>query len=203
MTRQIKPVQDNNDKCQTFAYWKSRYKLAMNYGFYVEALVIDYALLEDRLKSFLFHIGVFNTRKSYKADNKKVKPDLYKILTFNHEKNELRVNSIQGKITIVRSVLKWCSETEGAEGKYQCALKTQCESLDIGECLAVLDEIDCWRGYRTEVMHALINKNLESLDENIKLQAEKGMQLANRLDNQIKILKKGNRIRKALNLQNG
>ena len=97
MTRQIKPVQDNNDKCQTFAYWKSRYKLAMNYGFYVEALVIDYALLEDRLKSFLFHIGVFNTRKSYKADNKKVKPDLYKILTFNHEKNELRVNSIQGK----------------------------------------------------------------------------------------------------------
>ena len=52
-------------------------------------------------------------------------------------------------------------------------------------------------------MHALINKNLESLDENIKLQAEKGMQLANRLDNQIKILKKGNRIRKALNLQNG
>ena len=75
--------------------------------------------------------------------------------------------------------------------------------MDIGECLAVLDEIDCWRGYRNEVMHALINKNLESLDENIKLQAEKGMQLANRLDNQIKILKKGNRIRKALNLQNG
>lgn len=194
-------MQDNYDKQRTYARWKSRYKLAMKSGFYVEALVIDATLIEDRLRSFLYYIGVFNTRDSYKADNKRTKAELYKILAYCGAKQKLYVSDMKGKIALAESVMRWSSETEDIEGRYQRVLKAQCEAMDIRECLDVLEEADKWRLYRNEIMHALMNKNLDDLDRNIEQKAEEGMQLASRLDNQIKILKKGNRIRRALNLQ--
>lgn len=63
-----------------------------------------------------------------------------------------------------------------------------------------LDEISEWCDYRNEVIHALLNKNTNSLDERLELQAEKGMELARFLDDQVKGVKKYNRIRKSINL---
>ena len=74
--RKIGVVIDNMDKCYTYAQHKGRYSQAMKYEFYFEALMIDYALMEDRLKSFLYHAGVLQLRTSFKIDcskpNKKV-----------------------------------------------------------------------------------------------------------------------------------
>lgn len=46
-----------------------------------------------------------------------------------------------------------------------------------------------------------MNKNLDSLSDELKVRAEVGMQLAQFFDNQGKLLKKGNRIRKNANLK--
>lgn len=66
--RKIGVVIDNMDKCYTYAQHKGRYSQAMKYEFYFEALMIDYALMEDSLKSFLYHAGIFASRTSHKID---------------------------------------------------------------------------------------------------------------------------------------
>ena len=121
----------------------------------------------------------------------------------SHENELLKVSTISGKIKIIRCSLKWSAIVEGgySEDKYLVALKSQYEgAFDIGEFLGVLDEVDKWREYRNEIMHALLNKNIESLWEELASQTEKGMQLARKLDAYVKLVKKNNRIRKAIKL---
>lgn len=47
--RTIQPVTDNRDKQRTYSEQMGRYARAMRGAFYLEALLIDYAMLEDRL----------------------------------------------------------------------------------------------------------------------------------------------------------
>ena len=63
-----------------------------------------------------------------------------------------------------------------------------------------LHDISEWCNYRNEVIHALLNKNIESLNEELAEQAMEGMKLARYLDAQIAALKKGNVTRKKLGL---
>lgn len=60
--RKIAPVKDNLDKQRTYAKQKGRYKSAMSNEFYLEAIMIDYALLEDRFRSMLYHMGFLSNR---------------------------------------------------------------------------------------------------------------------------------------------
>ena len=94
---------------------------------------------------------------------------------------------------------------ENVDGEYETdrfalVLKNQIEGTDIDEVLSVLEEIDKWRSCRNEIVHAMMNKNIESLEETIEPQALAGMAMARSLDAQEKKLKIGNKIRKTLNL---
>lgn len=203
--RKIKPVTDNMDKQRTYREHKGRYKRAMENEFFFEALLIDYALLEDRLRSMLYHMGFLKDRAAFKIWKKRV-PCLQEIVFAYKDKDEtsqLGITNISGKAKIVRCVLKWAAYTEGGyqQDKYLSALKSQCEGLDIEGLLSALDELKDWCAYRNEVIHGLMNKNLESLSDELKVRAKNGMQLAAFLDNQEKLLKKGNKIRKSANLQ--
>jgi hypothetical protein len=51
-------------------------------------------------------------------------------------------------------------------------------------------------------MHAAMNKNVVALYQNLPEKVEQGMEYARYIDSQVKILKKNNKIRKALNLKN-
>ena len=51
--RLIQPVSDNKDKQRTYTENMAKYKKAIAGEFFFEAMLIDYAMLEDRLRSFL------------------------------------------------------------------------------------------------------------------------------------------------------
>ena len=53
----INESKTGSDKQETYRTLLSRHKLAMKHGFYFEALLIDYAMLEDRLVAFLWRQG--------------------------------------------------------------------------------------------------------------------------------------------------
>ena len=196
---------DNIDKQRTYKEYCGKYRKAINEEFYFEAMMIAYSMMEDRLRSFLYHIGAFDRRTDTKIC-KKVHRQLKTIVKEYKNKNEnelMKVSTISDKIKIIRCSLKWATTVDGGydEDKYLVALKSQYEgSFDVGEFLEVLDEIDKWREYRNEIMHALLNKNVESLWEELASQTEKGMQLARKLDAYVKLVKKNNRIRKAIKL---
>lgn len=202
--RKIAPVKDNFDKQRTYAKQKWRYGLAMKYGFCLEAIMIDYALLEDRLRSAIYHMGFLPNRKST-GILKKSRPvlrDIVNTYKLEKENDQLGIKNISGKIKIVRSVLLWASNTEGGyqDNKHLSLLKSRCEELDIDAFLCTINDIENWCDYRNEIVHALMNKNLESIESELREKAEEGMRLANFLDAQVKIIKSRNKIRKGINL---
>lgn len=216
--RVISPVETMQEKYETYKAEMGRLKDALQQGFYFEAMLIEYALLEDRLRSFVYHAGLLQNRKaSHMLPGKNaVRKDFNRIAqrvktwkledgketgnTSNFER--LSVNKISDKIFIVRTIVLWSSELESLpdESRYLQALRGQCESLDAAALLETLDAIDTWRMYRNEVIHSLMNKRMESIQQKLSEQVEQGVQLARQLDAQVTILKKNNRIRKAARL---
>ena len=201
--RQIKIVDNNNEKAYTYRRMKGRYNKAMSEKFYFEALMIDYAMIEDRLRSFIYHIGGMNNRTSSKLDNKTSKPFLLLLYNgYSKKKNTgLNLNNVSTKCNLIRAMLNWVENTEGTDGKYQQKLKYACESLDTEDVLQCFDELEKWCKYRNEVIHGLMNKNILSLDEKLADKAEEGMKIALRIDSYIRVVKRGNIVRKSLNLK--
>ena len=207
MSRQISPVVDSQDKKNTYQYNIRRYNKAMKEGFYFEALLIDYAMMEDRLRSFLYHMGLLNTRESHKADVKKVKKSLKSIIQKykrSGESDNFSIISISGKMKIIRCTLLWAEqELNSSDDSYLLVLRNQYDKyIDTERFINTLNEIENWCAYRNEIIHALMNKNVESTYQDLAHQATEGMRLCRELDNQVGRLKTGNRIRKSMKLQN-
>ncbi len=203
--RKIETFTDNQDKRYTYRIQKGRFKRAMEEGFYFEALLIDYALLEDRLRSTLYHMGFLTDRLSGRIWKKKASILCEFVLSYKNdgESDKLGITSITGKAKIIRCVLKWAAYTENdyRHDRYLYALKSQCEGLDIEAFLSKLEALNDWCIYRNEVIHGLMNKNMDSLAVDLKKRVLEGMQLAKYFDKQEKLLKKGNKIRRSANLQ--
>lgn len=204
--QKINPVESNEDKALTYAQQKGRYKQAMKMGFFYEAIVIDYALMEDRLRSFLYHAGILKLRTSDKIDcsdaDKKVMKKIYCDYCRKGDAKLPQIKNISGKRDIISAIILWASTTTDVpENIYFKALKNQCESLDIQEMRDVFDAIKNWCSYRDEIIHALMNKNLISLQSELEEKAEEGMELANKLDTFVREMKKGNKVRKAAGLK--
>lgn len=54
---------NNEQKYKNYRDQMVRLKKALKYEFYIEAIAIEYAIMEDRLESVLRHEGVFNPEK--------------------------------------------------------------------------------------------------------------------------------------------
>ena len=70
------------------------------------------------------------------------------------------------------------------------------------EMFEELEQLRAWLDYRNEIIHGLLNKNIESLYSELDTKVEEGMKIARYFDSQCKLLKKNNKIRKYLKLQN-
>lgn len=202
--RQISPVNGNIDKQKTYREMLGKYKLALKEGFYFEALIIDYSLLEDRFRSFLFYIGALRNRESYRFNVQKARENIKPIVNqYSDQKSpNLGISSLNGKMQIIKATLKWACEANhvGKNEKFLHTLKSEYEGLDIDGLLQTIDRIEKWKDYRNEVIHALMNKNIDSLYSELHDKVVEGMELARFVDEQIKILKRKNKVRKSLGL---
>ena len=203
--RLIAPVANNLEKYHTYSENISKYNKAMRSEFYFEALLIDYAMLEDRLRSLLYYMGALEKRDSIKIDYQKAQDLLKRIVHDYSEKGEpknIGITSITGKIRVIRCIALWSSvvHEENIDSRYGIALKKGMEATDIDWLISTLSDIQEWCKYRNEIIHCLLNKNTESVGLRIVEQAEAGFSLARDLDTQVRSIKKGNIIRKEMNL---
>ena len=58
-----------------------------------------------------------------------------------------------------------------------------------------------WCSYRNEVIHALMNKNIESVNAELAERVVEGMAIARYFDNLVKRIKTNSGIRKSINLK--
>lgn len=61
---------DNMQKYENYKEQFGRLKKALNNSFYLEAIFIEYAIVEDRLESVLRHSGKFNPERHNKLNTK-------------------------------------------------------------------------------------------------------------------------------------
>jgi len=170
-------------------------------------IVIDYAVLEDRLRSYLYYMVALKDRKSFKINNRNNIKGLRDIvLNYKdpHESNGLWISSITEKRKIVKSILRWSLRPGKVNRKgdnYLCVTYGQCQKTNIKGTLDCIKRIEDWCKYRNEITHALMTKNVSSVDKEIKSKAEEGLELARYLDTELNKLKKYNRIRRRMGLR--
>lgn len=207
--KQIKEANNNIERQETYRNQLGRYKRAMANGFYFEAMMIVYSMLEDRLKSFLYYCGFFASRSTLKL-NSKIKQAIIPVVYGEYIPARLPgFDKISAKVIFIRGMLKWATDVDGADIQdeaYLSELKRQLECIDIGGMLEVLDELNDkesgWLNYRNEIIHASLNKNIESLYSEIEEHVIKGMEYARFIDDQVRVFRGKPYVRKMLGLQN-
>ena len=204
--RKIAPVKDNDDKARTYQENMKKYTRAIKIECYFEAILISYAMMEDRLRSYLYYLGCLRSRSSHKFDNKKISADIKDIIATYTDDDvcNLGITSITGKIRIVKSIQKWFEQgyPNPQESDY---LEELASCIDINgdpdEMLTILAAIEEWCKYRNEVIHSLLNKNLDSLYTKLPQKAEEGIVLARAIDKHVGRIKRRNTLRKYLKLK--
>ena len=199
-------VQTRQEKYQVYRYSMARYAKAMKEGFFFEAILIDYAMIEDRLRSFLWHAGAFErwedkTKFCKKAASRELKTLIEE--NWPGRPKCISLEKISHKIGCVRAVTVWASESIRSpdESVFLRALRSQCEGLDAAALLTVLTELESWIKARNEIIHSLLNKRSEDLECQIEELAREGNDIGRAIDRQVAILKKGERVRLAARMQ--
>jgi len=205
--RMIKPVENNKDKMLTYQTMMVRHRVAMNYGFNLEAIMIEYAMIEDRLIAFLYHSGAISNRNTKpKIGSGLTRPIIRSMVEFceeNGKKTDLGITNISGKIRITYSMIKAVcfDEFEISGSKYFDTLKQIYSSkIDAMKFIEVLDKLSVWCKKRNEITHAMLNKNILDMKEKLLPLAEEGYAIARYIDARVDAIKIGNKIRRAANL---
>lgn len=198
--RQIEPVKDNMDKYLTYRSHATVYKIALEKKFYFEAITIAYAMLEDRLFSFYYHIGAISRRycKVSGIDTPHVEEVINAILKdcvgkekYKRNTSEkagerfIRLDQIGNKIQVLRALLICAKEEKQLfpDDPYYQSLMEILSKGDVKEMLRTVDKILKWNEYRNEVVHALFVKSMESLLDKLPEMAEIGIKYAQAIDN--------------------
>ena len=204
--RQISPVNTREEKRMTYRAMLQRYKTAIAHEFYLEAILIDYACLEDRLRYLLFYIGVIQSESDYKitgAQSTRIKTYRNILRTYMFSDANMTISSISGKRNIVKSVfLMLLDENQRNDSSdITRVLRKQMSEPDRAkQILELLDRIENWCKYRNEVIHSLMNKNLDSLYQRLSEKAQEGHELFRELDKHVSWVKRKN-IRRRIGIE--
>ena len=179
----------------------TRHKEAVKHGFCFEALLIDYAILEDRLVAFLWAAGVMNDMDNFSFGNKNNKAQLRTLYNSYMKEDKIpRLQNIGTKINVILSLIDFSQQGYDGADRYLLALHKGMNDLNlqkISENLALLKD---WLKYRNEVIHGAMTKDIYALYENIEEKAVQGLAYARVIDNEAKKLMRRDYIRKAVKM---
>lgn len=195
----IKKVENNYEKKEIYAKEIEKYNVAIKNEFYLEALVIAYAMLEDRLNSFLYHSGCCNRKLNI---TKKFKKEIRSVWGIEDSQSKITIKRISSKCDYIKNMIKWAENScKENESEFEILLKSKIEGIDIGALRESIASLEKWCNARNEIIHGLLNKNSTYLDEQLKKYAEEGFKIARDIDSIISEYKRNGNIRKKLNIQ--
>ena len=198
MNNIIPRVADGKDKGNTYKRYMEKYNKAIKYKCFLEAIVIDYAMLEDRLLAFLHYTGVISRTHNKISVNKFCRPQIRSMIGYKTN-SAINVNNISFKIRIVKALL---SIDDNEDDKYLLAVHSHLsERISADEFNETLQDITKWCDIRNQYIHALLNKNYDALQDGLCEYAEHGLKLARKIDSYVKNIKRGDTIRKKFKIQ--
>ena len=180
-------VKNNKEKGNTYKNMFARYKKAIKNEFYFEAIFIDYAMLEDRLTSFLKYLGIVIPS----IDRLRINDNYYNSINnlFNDYNNsKLEINNISVKINLIKYLIK--SYKLNSLEKYNLNnLRPVIESININTLETTLNELEGWIIKRNNLIHDLMEKEISSINDNLSDVAESGNLYVRSIDTQVSKIK--------------
>ncbi len=200
MTTVIPSVTTNTEKYLSYKEHMTRLNKARAGGFYLEAIFILYAMMEDRLSAFLYYAGVTNKTREKVTSTKKVRPHLNQ--TFSTQGANLRM--ISKKMGLIKTMIAW-SDGYTPVDKSRDYLDVLCRQVQStahrDEIIGTLEGIEAWCKRRNQLVHALLSKKVENQEELLIELVETGLQHNRKLDSFICSFKVRNNIRGQFNIQ--
>lgn len=201
MDEQISTAITGGDKHETYAAMLSRHNIAMKYGFCLEALLIDYAMLEDRLAAFLWAAGALNDIGKLSLGNRRNKAQLLGLYTAYTCKDNLKdLKNISAKTDIILAMIGFAEKAYDGDDRYLAALHRGMQEIDMVGLKNTLTELQGWCKYRNEIIHGAMTKNIYSLNEGLVEKAVDGLVYARMIDNESKKLKRRKYIRRSVSM---
>ena len=102
-------VKTGKEKQLTYTTEYKQFNKAMKEEFYLEALVIGYAIIEDRLVAFLHHAGIVTRTNEKLAINKSVYPYIRKLLKKDDDFS-VKIKDISVKIDLINKLIEMTEE---------------------------------------------------------------------------------------------
>lgn len=213
-------VKSGKEKQSVYATEYKRLSKALKEQFYLEAVAIGYAIIEDRLVAFLHHAGIVTRGNPELKINKSVYPYMRKLLR-KDDKYIFYIKDIGVKTSLIEALLNMTSEQANeidssvgeclqnmkhkksvAKNGYMNALFEQMNAIERAETCATLRKIDEWRKDRNQLIHALLSKTVASAYDTKKKCAEDGLFISRDIDKYlVKPFKTGNTLRETYNIQ--
>ncbi|MBQ9867467.1 MAG: hypothetical protein IJM34_10640 [Lachnospiraceae bacterium] len=194
--QEIRRFKEGKDKQKSHSYLQQKYKKAVEHGFYFEALMISYNLVEDRLIALLHYAGIVSRDADDLCVTKKSRPYIRALLS-KSAVQRINIKNISVKIDILRKICQseLCDE-------FISAVKEQFNNtLDIPGFITILDDCDVWKDTRNKYVHCLANRDPRDVEALAEEMAVEGHKIARLLDNCVGQFSKKNNIRKKFRIQ--
>lgn len=216
----MQTIQTGKEKQLVYAHEYRRLKKALQEEFYLEAIVISYAIIEDRLVAFFHHAGIVSRQNETLAINRPIYPYMRELMGKESDA-VIKIKDISVKMELIRNLLS-LTEDKAAQidnavaaavdsrkkkaalrKAYMVSLQKQIDkTIDRKAIFEILDRLEPWRNERNQLIHALLSKTATSSEATRKECAYTGQDLARGIDDTlVKPFKKSNRLRKQHNIQ--
>lgn len=196
MNTEVIKAANNMEKYYTYKELMERYKKAYEQEFYFESMFILYAVMEDRLRAILYHSGVIKQREDKNLDyssNSKYLTEMFYEYNGNiaRKNHNIDFSKIFNKISMVRAILRWERQnTDYISSDYLKKLKIQYKEIDKQYFLKALNDVEKWKNYRNELIHSVLENNIDSINDTLKEKVDEGKQLINQLTELSRLVKK-------------
>jgi hypothetical protein len=152
--------------------------------------------MEDRLRAILYHSGVIKQREDKNLDyssNSKYLTEMFYEYNGNiaRKNHNIDFSKIFNKISMVRAILRWERQnTDYISSDYLKKLKIQYKEIDKQYFLKALNDVEKWKNYRNELIHSVLENNIDSINDTLKEKVDEGKQLINQLTELSRLVKK-------------
>jgi hypothetical protein len=170
----------NLDKYKAYKYSFAKLKRAIDNEFYFEAILIEYAIFEDRINSLFRRIGFLNQSGNLPEGKRKMLKRIF-------HTNNIRWNDISTKIKLIETLITFeAIHLDNLEDKqYLSELYLRIKPLN-HEIQQITLQLSPWLKMRNRYVHALMEYKTTNLEIELKEFVTQGETIIRNLDQIVK-----------------
>ena len=170
----------NIDKYLTYRYSFSKLKKSITNEFYFEAILIEYAIIEDRIYSFFRRLGFLNESGNLPEGKRK-------LLKRTFHKQTLRWTDISVKIKLIETLISLESfhVTNHEDKTYLLEFSLRIKPFH-DEIQQIILQLSPWLKIRNRYVHALMEYKTNTIEDELKAFVTQGETIIRLLDSLVK-----------------